>query len=187
MYNSANNPMLKGYVSSQERDQMRERERKSRSQIAQQAARDTFMEQASGAEFAEPIKKRQNPQITAILGEFDRLAPIMRSEHASASLVGADVMPCTPAPVHQDHDHLFEAPAPAPSRAAMRAPPPPPPPAPERRPARVPLLPPPPPPPPPAPAPAPAPAAHHSGRAPRPPARSEKVSAAAEGVCRGWY
>ena len=41
---------------------MRERERKSRSQIAQQAARDTFMEQASGAVFAEPIKvSRRSP------------------------------------------------------------------------------------------------------------------------------
>ena len=43
---------------------MRERVRKSRSQIAMQAARDTFMEQASGAEFAEPVKVRGRPPVT---------------------------------------------------------------------------------------------------------------------------
>lgn len=68
--------------------------------------------------------------ISNILGEFDQVAPIMRSESACASLVGAYAMPCTPAPALQDHDHLF---VPPPSPAPTLPPPPPPPPRHERR------------------------------------------------------
>ena len=66
-------------------------------------------------------------QISNILGSFEQVAPIMRSERARNSLVGAFAMPCTPAPVHQDHDHLFGPPPPSP------LPPPPPPPPPVRQ------------------------------------------------------
>ena len=68
---------------------MRERERKSRSQIAQQAARDTFMEQASGAVFAEPIKVSRwvrGHRVTAGRG-----APVIRRARPSLLLYGLAV------------------------------------------------------------------------------------------------
>ena len=64
---------------------MRERERKSRSQIAQQAARDTFMEQASGAVFAEPIKvsrRVRGHRVTAGRG-----APVIRRARCRMTLM----------------------------------------------------------------------------------------------------
>ena len=70
-------------------------------------------------------------QISDILGDFSQVAPIMRSERARNSLVGAFAMPCTPAPINQDHDHLFGGPPPP---SPLPPPPRPPPPRQERRP-----------------------------------------------------
>ena len=59
---------------------MRERERKSRSQIAQQAARDSFMEQASGAVFAEPIKVSDSKITLLISGRVTARSHVLSHE-----------------------------------------------------------------------------------------------------------
>ncbi|KAK4887756.1 hypothetical protein RN001_004027 [Aquatica leii] len=94
------NPLLKGTLSSVERDRLRERERQARAQMSSQAAERDREQEAPGAPlFGVPVRvnpssaDRVTQQIQSKLGDYQRVKPFLDD---SKRLIGVDGVPPSP-------------------------------------------------------------------------------------------